>query len=173
MPSRSGVAFFFLHLADYFITILKKLMTKEQIIHFLQMQLDQKIEFLNENIQLLTEARNNEDKCTAGDKYETGRAMTQMELEKSQAQLAQTENLKAGLLRIETGRKLDTVEFGSLVQTDQGLYFFAIAIGKIEYNSDSVFCLSIVSPLGKMLQGKKAGDKVLFQGNSILIQNIL
>ncbi len=150
-----------------------QLMKKEQIISQLQDRLDAKIAALKSSIAAITEARNNEDKCTVGDKYETGRAMTQMELEKSQAQLTQTENLKISLARIDPKKAQTQVSFGSYVETNLGNYFFSIAFGKIPIGSTDVFCLSLASPLGRLLVGKQVGDRLQFQGKKMEINRIL
>ncbi len=52
--------------------------------------LDDKIEILKEEIESTKESRNNDTKSSAGDKYETGRAMMQIELDKNEAQLNKT-----------------------------------------------------------------------------------
>ncbi len=144
-------------------------MNKIRVIQQLHQLLDKKIAELKSTVKALTEARNNEDKCTVGDKYETGRAMAQMELEKSQAQVIQAENLKTALSRIDIQKEFTTVEFGALVKTNSGNYFFSIAFGKIEMEGETVFCLSPVSPVGKVLAGKKPGDSILFQGSAMKI----
>ncbi len=145
---------------------------KAQIIDWLNIEIEKKIQLLNDAINAAKESRDNETKSSVGDKYETGRAMVQMELEKSQAQLAQTQSLKTSLSRIDPNSKFINVAFGSLVVTSQGTYFFSIAHGKIVLDREVIFCLSPVSPVGKLLAGKKAGDKVQFQGKEIKIIQI-
>ncbi len=145
---------------------------KAQIIDWLNIEIEKKIQLLNDAINAAKESRDNETKSSVGDKYETGRAMVQMELEKSQAQLAQTQNLKTSLSKIDPNSKFTNVAFGSLVVTSQGSYFFSIAHGKVVLDKEVIFCLSPVSPVGKLLAGKKAGDKVQFQGKEIKIIQI-
>lgn len=142
---------------------------KALILKELNKMIREKTDLLVQTIKAAKESRDNETKSSVGDKYETGRAMVQMELEKSQAQLAQTENLKTSLSRIDPNSKFTSVEFGSLVVTSQGTYFFSIAHGKIVLDKEVIFCLSPVSPVGKLLAGKKAGDKVQFQEKEIKI----
>ncbi|MCK3685090.1 GreA/GreB family elongation factor [Maribellus sp. YY47] len=145
---------------------------KPLIIEKLNEVIQEKIMLLTKAISGAKESRDNETKSSVGDKYETGRAMVQMEMEKTQAQLSLIENQKASLSRIDLNRNFSTVEFGSLVKTNLGTYFISIAFGKIETGDETVFCLSPVSPVGKALAGKKAGDKVMFQGKSIEIRTI-
>lgn len=142
---------------------------KALILEELNKMIREKTDLLEQTIKAAKESRDNETKSSVGDKYETGRAMVQMELEKSQAQLAQTESLKTSLSRIDPNSKFTNVAFGSLVVTSQGTYFFSIAHGKIVLDREVIFCLSPVSPIGKLLAGKKAGDKVQFQGKEIEI----
>lgn len=147
-------------------------MTKAQIIKYLTLELEQKIIFLKENLGSLKEARNNEDKCTVGDKYETGRAMTQMELEKEQLLLNKTEDLKMSLEKIDPNHISGKVEFGSLVESKSETFFISIPFGKVQIENETVFCISPISPLGKMLEGKTAGLKFIFQGREIEITSI-
>ncbi|MCE4565357.1 GreA/GreB family elongation factor [Maribellus sp. CM-23] len=142
---------------------------KALILEELNKIIREKTDLLEQTIKAAKESRDNETKSSVGDKYETGRAMVQMELEKSQAQLAQTENLKTSLSRIDPNSRFTSIEFGSLVVTSQGTYFFSIAHGKIVLDKEVIFCLSPVSPVGKLLAGKKAGDEVQFQGKEIKI----
>lgn len=147
-------------------------MKKEEIINEIIRQLDDRISFLKQSIQAAKESRDNETKSSVGDKYETGRAMVQMELEKNQVQLNKTETLKSSLTKIAIDKPSKQVEFGSFVQTTQGQYFIAIPFGKVEVNGSPVFCISMVSPIGQILAGKRAADRVSFQGKEIEIQEI-
>jgi hypothetical protein len=61
------------------------------------------------------------------------------------------------------------VQLGSLVQTTTGVYFISIPWGKIEIDGKPIFVLSIGSPIGTLLQGKKSGESYLFQGKKLEI----
>ena len=132
----------------------------------------QEIDELHATIAGAKESRNNETKSSAGDKYETGRAMVQMEIEKNQAQLAQTEKLRNSLSTIHPKITSSQVEFGSVVVTNCGNYFFAIPFGKLEINELLVFVLSLGSPIGKAMAGKTVGEKIVFQGKAIEITDV-
>ena len=123
-------------------------------------------------IESATNSRNNETKSSAGDKYETGRAMVQYELEKAQVQLEKINELENELLRIDVSKKNNKVEYGSLVFTNDNKYFTSIGLGKIELNDEPVFCISLNSPIGNILQNKKAGENVSFRGKEITITGI-
>ena len=58
---------------------------KEQILNQLLTQLDQKTETAKTAIESAKESRDNDTKSSAGDKFETGREMMQMEIDKNEA----------------------------------------------------------------------------------------
>ncbi len=147
-------------------------MIKEQLLHKIISLLDQRTELVRVAIDSAKESRDNETKSSVGDKYETGRTLMQMEVEKNRIQLTKTESLKNELLKINLHKKFDQVEFGSLVKTSQNNYFISSALGKIEVNNEIFYCISLASPIGKLLHTKKAGDQFSFQGKEILINNI-
>jgi len=147
-------------------------MIKEQLLRKIISLLDQRIELVRVAIDSAKESRDNETKSSVGDKYETGRTLMQMEVEKNRIQLTKTESLKNELLKINLHKKFDQVEFGSLVKTSQNNYFISSALGKIEVNNEIFYCISLASPIGKLLHTKKEGDQFSFQGKEILINNI-
>ncbi len=146
---------------------------KEILVNQLCSVLDKRIETANRDIQLAIESRDNETKSTAGDKYETGRAMVQFELEKSNVQLIKAFQLKKELTQIDLLRKSDKVTFGSVVKTNTGIYFISIGLGKISIEEETFFAVSLASPLGKILNNKKKGEEFIFQENKNRIVEIL
>lgn len=76
-------------------------------------------------------AANEETKSSAGDKYETGRAMMQLEIEKQSVQLAEAMKLKHVLSQINPEKTTETIQSGSLVFTDQGNFYISISAGKL------------------------------------------
>ncbi len=135
--------------------------------------LDERINATLSEIESAKESRDSDTKSSAGDKYETGREMIQQELNKLQAQLSKFQTLKNDLVRINSSKEYTHVEFGSLVICNQGNYFLSVALGKINVQSTDYFCLSMVSPIGQALSGGKVGEQVLFNGKTILIEEIL
>ncbi len=134
--------------------------------------LDEKIESAKMTIQSAKESRDNDTKSSAGDKYETGRAMMQMEIEKSEVQLSKTLKLKRELSQINIQKENKKVAFGSLVLSNQGNYFISIGMGKVEINNKVFFAISLASPIGKLLQNKTTGEKIKFNDKEITITDI-
>ena len=146
---------------------------KKQIHNQLINQLDQKAETAKIAIQSAKESRDNDTKSSAGDKFETGREMMQIEIDKSEAQLGKALKLKSELLQINIKNIYEKVEFGSLVYTSEGVYFISIGIGKIDIDSERIFAISLASPIGKLLHQKVIGDKIQFQGREFIINDII
>ena len=103
------------------------------------------------------EAVHDAEKNSAGDKHETSRAMAHLEQEKLSLQFEELRKQKETLLRAE--RKTDGEGIGTMFITDKGIYFIAIAIGKILLHGQTCFIISPVSPAALALLGRK-GDHI-------------
>jgi transcription elongation GreA/GreB family factor len=124
---------------------------------------------LGNSINAIEEAIQNETKSTAGDKHETSRAMMQLEREKLGNQLKELSSQKTELERIDISLFSEKVVKGSLVKTDKGSFFIAIALGKTD---TGVYVISPQSPLGNKLMGLKQNDKAEINGTTYLIKEI-
>lgn len=114
-------------------------------------------------------AANQETKSSVGDKYETGRAMMQLEKEKYAQQLVQAQDLHQQLERLNPQQPSTQIQLGSLILSNEGLYYLSVSLGKMTHEGKTVFVLSAASPLGQVLVGKKEGEKIVFQGRNISI----
>ena len=117
-------------------------------------------------------ARNSDTKSSAGDKHEVGRAMVQQELDQQEAQLAKLQALQQELARVPLGRVYEQAAFGSLVTTDQGTYFIAIGLGQVDVDGEACFVVSLASPIGQALKGKRVGDVANFKGRVLTVNAI-
>jgi len=133
---------------------------------------EERIEAIRQQLKSIEEARNNETKSSAGDKYETSRAMMHMEEEKSRVQMTKTNQLRLELKEIDPAEIHQIIKVGSLVHTDSGKYFISVGLGKIKIKEEVVYCISMGSPLGQQLRGKSVGDEILMGGRSIEIKDI-
>lgn len=109
-----------------------------------------------------------ETKSSAGDKHETGRAMLQLEMEKMSGQLSEISQMKSVLTRISTTNASKIVCLGSIVFTTKGNYYLAVGAGLIKTESEIFYAVSLNSPIGKQLLGKKQGDVISFNHSNIL-----
>ena len=102
-------------------------------------------------------AAESESKSTAGDKHETGRAMLQLEQEKTGQQLQEIVQRLMDLQRIQGDSVKSTVCTGSWVRTSLGEFYIAGPIGKIVCDGKEILVISPVSPLAKAMMGKARG----------------
>lgn len=109
-----------------------------------------------------------ETKSSAGDKHETGRAMIQLEMEKSGQQLAEVQLMQEVLTKIVVEKESEVVCLGSLIKTTKGTFFLAISIGKICLENEDYFVVSTQSPIGKQLLGKTIGHTIPFNNAEIV-----
>jgi hypothetical protein len=145
---------------------------RQQLLSQCQMVVDQRIASAEETIRMAQESANEEGKSSAGDKYETGRAMAQLEIEKAGGQLADAKKLKQALEQIPVDVSGSIVRPGSLVITSQGSYFISIAAGKLTVDGKTWFAISAGSPLGAILLGKREGDAVKMMGKEIVVERV-
>ncbi|BDD03193.1 3-oxoacyl-ACP synthase [Aureibacter tunicatorum] len=124
------------------------------------------------DLALLLEDSSNETKSSAGDKYETGRAMIDLEKDKLYARLAQNTKLKRAFAEIQVSKISDTVEHGSLFSTNQGVYFISASLGQINVNGLDIFCISALSPIGKAAMGKKENEEFSFLNKKQTIKTV-
>lgn len=135
--------------------------------------IEAKAESIKNSISELSDDASGEMKSSAGDKHETSRAMMQLEQEKLTYQLAEAENQKAVLEKINPKQVLQNVTTGSMVVTNLNTLFFAAAIGKINADGKDIMVLSIQSPLGVALKGKAKGDLVHFNGRQMQVLEVM
>lgn len=147
--------------------------TKKQICSQLQQMLSDKAEIATSAIKSAKEARNNDTKSSAGDKYETGRAMMQIEIEKNEVQLNKIVNQQKELSSIDFTKIYSKSVYGSLIETNHGVYFISIGIGKIAINNSDYYVVSLVSPIGQALKDRQVKERFQFQGREYIILDIV
>ncbi len=133
---------------------------------------EQRISHAQAALDSATEAGNSEDKSSAGDKHETGRAMAQIDQENARKQLHEARELKNALLKINPELNAAKALAGSIVVTDKNIFYIAVAAGKIEMDGITVFVLSPASPIGQKLLGLTAGDQMEFNGQVHRIKEV-
>lgn len=117
------------------------------------------------------DAANSEGKSSMGDKYETGRAMAQLDRDMYARRYHQIVQDLALLERIEKAVAASgQVQPGSLVGTSFGKILIAVSLGAIETAKGTVLVVSAQSPLGKSLLGKTAGGSFVFQGKGHTVE---
>ncbi len=138
---------------------------KNQIHNACLLYVAQNIEMLQNNIRVAQESSQSDTKSSAGDKYETTRAMMQIEIENCSKRLQEAQKQYQILAEI-TVKNVDSVNsvgLGSLVLTNQGTFFVSVGIGQLEVENKKYFVISPQSPIGMLLMNKKVGESFLFR----------
>lgn len=127
--------------------------------------------------QATQNAINTETKSSAGDKYETSRAMGQQERDRHAQSYEKTRLERIILEKIDIDKKNKVVALGALVETSLGNFFLSVSLGKIilEEQEDlpTFWLISTQSPLGMLFLGKEIGEICIFQNKEYIIKNIL
>ncbi|MDB5137270.1 MAG: 3-oxoacyl-ACP synthase [Mucilaginibacter sp.] len=140
-----------------------------QCINYVQKRLDS----ITHAINAAQQAANEDTKSSAGDKYETGRAMMQQETDRNRVQLNEANKLMVTLNRISSNTKSKTAEAGSLVITNNGNFYIAISAGTLTVNGQSFFAVSPASPIGVKLKGQKNGAEFKLNDKSYRIEEVI
>jgi transcription elongation GreA/GreB family factor len=151
--------------------LLPTMIQKETILETCKELVSQRIQTAETAMKEAQESSNSEEKSSAGDKYETARAMGQLARDMNAKQLMQAKAELAELHKIDL-KKTDTIKTGSLIETDAALYFIAVGLGVITIAGQQVVVLSPKSPLAQELWAKKEGDTFTFNKKNTLIRHI-
>lgn len=138
-------------------------------ISYVQSRIDAAMQAINAAQQ----AANEETKSSAGDKYETGRAMMQQETGRNMIQLTEAKKLMVALNQVGYNNSHSTAEIGSLVTTDNGNFYIAISAGTLAVNGENFFAVSPASPIGSKLKGLKAGDEFELNNKRYLVKEVI
>lgn len=136
-------------------------------------KVEERMDDARASIQAAQEAANNETKSSAGDKYETGRAMMQQEQDKAAGQLMEALKLKKVLDQLKTEKEHRQVQAGSLVFTNLGNFYIAASIGRLSLEGVAYMVISPVSPLAQQLAGLQAGEELNFNGRKFKVEQLV
>jgi len=150
----------------------EKMQFKNQLKQFCQQHIEQRMTAAKDAITGAQEAANNEEKSSAGDKYETGRAMGHLQKDMHARQLSEYVKEMSDLLAVNTGVIYGDARAGAFIETDQTSFFIAAGLGKQIIDGKQIFFLSPNAPLAVMLRNKKPGDSFVFNKNNIVITEL-
>lgn len=145
---------------------------KTEIFNYCLDYVHRRIASIQEEMEQTQRSANEETKSSAGDKYETGRAMAQLGLEMNGTQLHEAEALLTALQRVANARVDGKVIPGAVVETSQGRYYVAISIGRVEVGGKSFYAISPNAPIAGAMMGKCAGECFHWQGKEVKIESV-
>lgn len=154
--------------------IIKELKEQKKILHEYALSvIRERMEQTKKDIEDVLSSALEDEKRSAGDKYETGREMAQQELEKLRKTYDNLKQMELILSRMEPDRKSEVVENGSVVITDKNALYVSVGLGRVELDGRPYLLISRNAPLMEAFSGKKTGDKVTFNDNTYTIKEIL
>ncbi len=133
-------------------------LNKNDILNHCKSLLAQRIENAEKAMNNAQESTISEDKSSAGDKFETSRAMGHMNKEMYAKQLVLLKQELAIINQIKLQNQYNKVVLGALVITNQNTIFIATGLGKIVVDKQEIMAISPHSPLGKLLALKIIGN---------------
>lgn len=145
---------------------------KKQVLELCRLKAQEHLQDLRSAMQKVRESIEGEEKSSAGDKYETARAMAQNEMERLSIQLEKAKLEYNTLQSIDARDHSEQVHIGSLVETKNKLLFIAVALGKLMVNGQSVFVVSPSSPIGQEVLKKSVGHTFKIGPNTDTIVRI-
>ena len=131
---------------------------KEQLWLQCKQIVEQRLATAQQAMDAAQESANQEEKSSAGDKYETGRAMAQLERDKAAMQVEENKKMLTVLNQISYNTSTDRVTLGSVVVTDHNKFYLSISAGKLEIGGESYVAISTQSPIGQLLLYKRKGE---------------
>lgn len=149
-----------------------KLQIKQALIDQCTEYIQERMDVSEKMMESAQDSANNDTKSSAGDKFETGRAMMHMERDNHAQQLSKSIFIKSQLNQIKPDKIYDKATFGAVVKTTLGNYFIAIAAGRIKVEEEKFFAISPQAPLAKEMLQKGAGDSLVFNDSEIKILDV-
>lgn len=148
----------------------EKLAWKQQLKVRLLQAVEQRLQEAVRSANDAQEAANSEEKSSAGDKYETGRAMGQLQKDMHAGRIASIKNELAQINAVDCARILLNIAAGAFIDTGTLCIFIAGAAAKQTVDQRPVLFISPQSPLAKTLLGKREGDSFTMGNESYQVK---
>jgi hypothetical protein len=147
---------------------------KIQLFEYCKSEIEKRINSFTAAMLDAQESANSEDKSSAGDKYETGRAMSQIARDMHAKQLQTAKTDLSNLMQIIPSVVCNKVQKGALVLTsNQQLVFIATSIGLIDFEGSKIAVVSPAAPIAQVLLNKTKGNEVVIAGKKAILKNII
>lgn len=148
------------------------MINKKAYIEFIFQKLNDLLSELENEQESIDDEIGKETKSSAGDKFETSREMMSQARERIDERMSSIGLQIRTLKNIQPNEVFTSISHGSLVETDKGVFFFGLSLEKLVFEKQSVFNLSMASPIGKVFQDKIKGNSVPFRNTTYQIIEI-
>ncbi len=145
---------------------------KNQLLSHCRSIVTEKVIALKSELKTLQESADQDTKSSVGDKYETGRAMIHLEQENVMRQYEEYQKLVRILNNLNGNNNSETIEAGSVIETNFGTFYMSVGLGKVTINQQDFFAIAPNSPIGTALLGKKKGESIELNGRSYKILEV-
>jgi sortase (surface protein transpeptidase) len=142
---------------------------KPIILTYVKTYLDQRMQTSLDAMNAAQESANGESKSSAGDKYETSRAMGHLDRDMHARMYQQTREERKLVERIDENINFKKGALGAFISSSMGDFFLSISIGQVKVDEKLIMIISPQSPIGALLMGKMVGDKFSFRGKEAVI----
>ncbi|MES2519632.1 MAG: transcription elongation factor [Bacteroidota bacterium] len=145
---------------------------KSTILQYVKTYLDQRMQTSLDAMKAAQESANGESKSSAGDKYETSRAMGHLDRDMHARMYQQTLEERKLVERIDETAPFRKGALGAFLKTSMGDFFLSVSIGQVDFEGKNVMIISPQSPIGALLMGKAVDDKFSFRGKEAVIEEV-
>jgi hypothetical protein len=153
-------------------TLTEKLSHKRSVHNLCLEMLEARIAICQLAIDNAQQASNEEEKSSAGDKFETSRAMNHLEKEMYGKQLQSNLQERAALQAISLDSVHDIIKPGSFVVCKDFDFYIAAGLGRSSLEGRTIYLLSPEAPLAGLLHNKTKGDVFIFNKQEEKIKDV-
>jgi transcription elongation GreA/GreB family factor len=137
---------------------------KDKLLEKVKELIENRMQTSYDAMEAAKNSANEEGKSSAGDKYETARAMGQLDREMNGRMYEQARQERLSLDKIDTESLFTKVAFGALVETTMGYFFVSIGAGVIDLDTIKFMTISPQAPIGQLIMGKTTTETFDFRG---------
>ena len=116
--------------------------------------------------------KSDETKSVVGDKYETSRAMVQMEEDQIKHKIGLFHQKYSKVKMLDTSQKLEVIGPGAIVKMEIGSFYISVAEKSLIIENNKVYFISPESPLAVSLRGKVKDTAFEFNGRKLKVLDI-
>ncbi|MDX2188538.1 MAG: hypothetical protein SFY32_01630 [Bacteroidota bacterium] len=145
---------------------------KLELVDYILMQIQIKIENAKAELLLLSASMNEETKSSAGDKYETSREMIQQSIQMAENQINSAVSQIQIIKSISWNSNHVKPENGALIKTNTCYFLIGGFIGPFIYKGKEIYAIASNSPIFSTIQNKKVGDLFKFKNSDVQILEI-
>ena len=149
-----------------------KLNFKKRLLEHCKISIQRRIDAALLAMNNAQSSANSEEKSSAGDKYETSRAMSHLEKDMHARQLIANQHEMAALGSVDCARLHATVAAGTVVVCDEVKFFIAAGLGKILFEGETILVLSPNAPVAKLLLHQVTGGNFYFNNKTVFIREV-